>query len=73
MTIAHNQVRKLLDARAKRAEHAAQIAATPIDRTTRLARLAAILNNPDPANPRHARIVEIFAGAKARRDHGDIA
>ena len=69
----HNEVRKLLDARRLRAEHAAKIAAAPIDRTTRLARLAAILTNPDPANPRRARIVEIFAGAKARRDHGDLA
>ena len=69
----HNEVRKLLDARRLRAEHAAQIAATPIDRTTRLARLASILSNPDPENPRHARIAAIFADAKARRDHGDIA
>ena len=69
----HNEVRKLLEARHARAQHAAKIAAAPIDRTTRLARLAAILTTPDPANPRHARIVEIFAGAKARRDYGEIA
>lgn len=69
----HNEIKKLLEARIARLQHQAQIAATPIDRTTRLARLAAILTTPDPANPRHARIVEIFAGAKARRDHGDLA
>ena len=69
----HNEIRKLLEARHARAQHAAQIAATPIDRTTRLARLAAILTTPDPANPRHARIAAIFAGAKARMNAGEIA
>lgn len=60
----HNEIKKLMEARTARLQHAAQVAAKPIDRTTRLARLAAILNRPDPANPRHARIVAIFAKAQ---------
>lgn len=64
----HNEIKKLLEARIARLQHQAQIAATPIDRTTRLARLAAILNNPN-STPRHRRIVEIFAAAQ----HRDIA
>ena len=72
MSIAHD-VAKLMAARHARLVHQALITARPIDKTTRLARLAAILNNPDPTNPRRARIVEIFTKARSRADHRDTA